>query len=103
MNKRMNKEQRFPGMEKHEKFIGQFKDYQMASLIARRLHNYFNEKMMRTSFNQKKIHFITSSGDGNTKVFVGCDRPISPIMEMVVAKSAKRFEEELKPYFKRSK
>lgn len=99
----MNKKHELPKMEKNELFVAVFKEHQMATLIARRLHNYFNEKNMKRSFGYKKVSFMTSNSGGTTSLFIGCATPIGQVLETVVTSMTNRFQQELKPYFTKTK
>jgi hypothetical protein len=105
----MDKNVQLPGMEKHEVLIGQFKDYNLTQLVARRLHNFYNDKERgmvthyKTMYGYKKVSFIVSSGNGHsdkfTHLFIGCKTPISDTMKEGMKVMAARFAVELKPYF----
>lgn len=90
------------GSNKVEIRIGTYRDHQMATLIAKRLHKYANGKS-NTEHNKLGLRFVTSNSDGKTVLYIASTklRALDTRTVFTYNQLAKVYEEILKPFFVR--
>lgn len=101
MNKKLSKPlsaNDYPKMAKFEAYIMQFENKLQATLIAQRLHNHFNVEF-KSVYGKFKYSFVTSSGYGHSRLFMGSTQPVDDMTRSVIMALAATYKGILDPFF----